>query len=202
MHACCYRCKIYCVQTMSGTCTNLSSICTYHVTSKQSRHCMLNSPGTSHVSDTCNMSACEKMGMLTQAQACGGYSAPELQKLWTEQCSSSLQQRKENAQELIASTQALLDKQGAAWKAACAAIGQLLTQLSEAHDRHKEGHTALTTGIMKSLETTKQVLKVTSEAKCCPLLCSECIAKCVWGCVQVHADYSAVFLSLTQCTDL
>ncbi len=77
------------------------------------------------------------MGMLTkQAQACGGYSAPELQKLLEERCSSSLQQRKENAQELIASTQAVLDKQGAAWKAACAAIGQLLTQLSEAHDRH------------------------------------------------------------------
>ncbi len=119
------------------------------------------------------------MGMLTkQAQACGGYSAPELQKLLTEQCSSSLQQRKENAQELIASTQAVLDKQGAAWKAACAAIGQLLNQLSEAHDRHKEGHMALTTGIMKSLETTKQVLKVTSEAEFCPMLHGVCIAKC------------------------
>lgn len=103
--------------------------------------------------------------MLTkQAQACGGYSPPELQKLLKEQCSSSLQQRKENAQELIANTQAVLDKQGAAWKAACAAVGQLLTQLSEAHDRHKEGHMALTTGILKSLATTKQVLNVTSEA--------------------------------------
>ncbi|DBB04647.1 TPA: hypothetical protein ACH3X1_012711 [Trebouxia sp. C0004] len=97
------------------------------------------------------------MGTLTkQAQACGGYSAPELQKLLKEQCSSSLQQRQENAQELIANTQAVLDKQGAAWQAAYAAIGQLLTQLSEAHDRHKQGHMALTTGIMKSLETTKQ----------------------------------------------
>ena len=105
------------------------------------------------------------MVMLTkQAQACGGYSAPELQKLLKEQCSSSLQQRKENAQELIANTQAVLDKQGAAWKAACAAVGQLLTQLSEAHDRHEEGHMALTTGILKSLATTKQVLNVTSEA--------------------------------------
>lgn len=103
--------------------------------------------------------------MLTeQAQACGGYSAPELQKLLQEQCNSSLQLRKENAQELIASTQAVLDKQGAAWKAAYAAIGQLLTQLCEAHDRHKEGHMVLTTGIMKSLETTKQVPKVTSGA--------------------------------------
>lgn len=102
------------------------------------------------------------MGLLTkQAQACGRYSAPELQKLLTEQCSSSLQQRQENAQELIASTQAVLDKQGAAWKAACAAIGQLLTELSEAHDRHKQGHMALTTGITKSLQMTKQVLKVT-----------------------------------------
>jgi len=143
------------------------------------------------------------MSVLTkQAQACGGYSAPELQKLLKEQCSSSLQQRKENAQELIASTQAMLEKQGAAWKAACAAIGQLLTQLSEAHDRHKEGHTVLTTGIMKSLEMTKQVLKVTSEAEFCSMLRGVCIAKCMCDCVQVHTDCSAVFLSLSQCTDL
>ncbi len=143
------------------------------------------------------------MSVLTkQAQACGGYSAPELQKLLKEQCSSSLQQRKENALELIASTQAVLDKQGAAWKAACAAIGQLLTQLSEAHDRHKEGHVALTTGIMKSLETTKQVLKVAFEADFCPMLRNVCIAKCMCDCLQAHTDCSAVFLSLSQCTDL
>ncbi len=143
------------------------------------------------------------MGMLTkQAQACGGYSVPELHKLLKEQCSSSLQQRKENAQELIGNTQAVLDKQGAAWKAACAGIGQLLTQLSEAHDRHKEGHTALTTGIMKSLETTKQVLKVISEADFCSMLHGVCITTCMCDCLKAHTDCSAVFLSLSQCTDL
>ncbi|KAL3136899.1 hypothetical protein ABBQ32_006507 [Trebouxia sp. C0010 RCD-2024] len=86
----------------------------------------------------------------------GGYPEAELQKLLEEQCSDSMQQRRERAQELLAATQAVLDKQAAAWNAACAAVGQLLTHLSEAHDRHKEGHAALQSGIKKALNTTHQ----------------------------------------------
>lgn len=92
-----------------------------------------------------------------QALAYGGYPEAELQKLLEEQCSSNMQQRREQAQQLLASTQAVLDKQAAAWCAACAAMGQLLGQLCEAHDRHKEGHAALQNGIKKALEITQQV---------------------------------------------
>ena len=77
---------------------------------------------------------------MIQARSCGGYSEAELQKLLEEQCSSTMLQRRDNAQELMATTQAVLNRQHAAWSAACAAMGQLLTQLSGAHDSHKEGH--------------------------------------------------------------
>lgn len=95
---------------------------------------------------------------MSQARSCGGYSEAELQKLLEEQCSSTMLQRRDNAQELIAATQAVLSRQHAAWSAACAAMGQLLTQLNGAHDSHKEGHDGMTTGIKRALETTKQVL--------------------------------------------
>ncbi len=78
-----------------------------------------------------------------------------------------MQHRREKAEELLAGTQAVLDKQGAAWSAACAAMGQLLTQLSEAHDSHKEGHSALQAGIQRALEMTKQVLKPCSVCTFC-----------------------------------
>lgn len=68
-----------------------------------------------------------------------------------------MQQRREHAQHLLAATQAVLHKQAAAWSAACAAVGQLVAQLSEAHDRHKEGHAAMQSGIKKALEMTHQV---------------------------------------------
>ena len=68
-----------------------------------------------------------------------------------------MQHQREQAQELQASTQAVLNKQAAAWSAACAALGQLLMQLCEAHDKHKDGHAALQSGIRKALEMTQQV---------------------------------------------
>lgn len=68
-----------------------------------------------------------------------------------------MQQRRDHAQQLLAATQAVLDKQAAAWSAACAAVGRLLTQLSAAHDRHKEGHATLQSGIKKALEMAQQV---------------------------------------------
>ena len=68
-----------------------------------------------------------------------------------------MQQRRDNAAELLAGTQAVLDKQAAAWDAACAAVGKLLSQLCEAHDKHSSGHEALQTGIKRALEMTKQV---------------------------------------------
>ena len=92
-----------------------------------------------------------------QALAYGGYPEAELHKLLEDQCSSNMQQRREHGQELLASTQAVLDKQAAAWSAACAAMGQLLSQLCEAHDRHKEGHAELQSGIKRALEMTQQV---------------------------------------------
>lgn len=92
-----------------------------------------------------------------QALEYGGYPEAELQKLLEEQCSNNMQQRREHAQELLAATQAVLDKQAATWSAACAAVGQLLTHLSEAHDRHKEGHASLQSGIKKALDMTHQV---------------------------------------------
>ena len=92
-----------------------------------------------------------------QALTYGGYPEAELHKVLEDQCSGNMQQRREHAQELIAATQAVLDKQAAAWSAACAAVGQLLSQLSEAHDRHKEGHAALQSGIKKALDMTQQV---------------------------------------------
>ena len=92
-----------------------------------------------------------------QALEYGGYPEAELQKLLEEQCSASMQQRRERAQELLAATQAVLDKQAAAWSAACAAVGQLVTHLSQAHDRHKEGHAALQSGIKNALDMTHQV---------------------------------------------
>ena len=92
-----------------------------------------------------------------QALEYGGYPEAELQKLVEDQCNGNMQQRRDHAQQLLAATQAVLDKQAAAWNAACAAVGLLLTQLSEAHDRHKEGHATLQSGIKKALEMTKQV---------------------------------------------
>ena len=64
----------------------------------------------------------------------------------------------EHAQELLATTQAVLDRQAAAWIAACAAIGGLLTQLCQAYDKHKEGHAALGANVKKTLEMTQEVL--------------------------------------------
>ena len=92
-----------------------------------------------------------------QALAYGGYSEAALQKLLEEQCDSNMQQRRELAQQMLADTQSVLDRQAAAWNAACAAMGQLLTQLSEAHDQHKQGHAALQSGVHTALEDTKQV---------------------------------------------
>lgn len=77
-----------------------------------------------------------------------------------------MQQRREHAQRLLAATQAVLHKQAAAWTAACAAVGQLVTQLSEAHDRHKEGHAAMQSGIQKALEMTHQAQSHSLMGKC------------------------------------
>lgn len=68
-----------------------------------------------------------------------------------------MQQRHEGGQELLAATQAVLNKQGSSWRAACTALGQLLTQLSQSRDRHAEGHAALKQGIKRALEVTKEV---------------------------------------------
>ena len=83
-----------------------------------------------------------------------------------QQCSGNMQHRRENTQELLASTQAALDKQAAAWSAACTAMGQLLTQLSVAHDKHKDGHANLQTGIRRSLERTLQVTFISNTGLC------------------------------------
>ena len=92
-----------------------------------------------------------------QARACGGYPEEELQKLLQEQCSSNMQQRQQKSQELLASTQAVLDKQAAAWNAACTALGQLVTQLTDGHDSHVAKHAQLQAAIHTALETSKQV---------------------------------------------
>ena len=81
-----------------------------------------------------------------------------------------MQQRRDRSQQLLAATQAVLDKQAAAWNAACAAVGQLVTQLTGAHDRHKEGHATLQSEIKKALEMTRQV-----RLKCLMRICV-CIA--------------------------
>lgn len=92
-----------------------------------------------------------------------------------DQCNGNIQQRREHAEQLLAATQAVLDKQAAAWNAACAAVGQLLTQLSEAHDRHKEGHATLQSGIKKALEMTNQVrLKSLTRSCVCIVVNSLC----------------------------
>ena len=92
-----------------------------------------------------------------QARACGGYPEPKLQELLAEQCHSTIQQRHEGGQELLATTKAVLNKQGSSWRAACTVLGQLLTQLSQSHDKHAEGHALLKQGIKRALEVTKEV---------------------------------------------
>ena len=68
-----------------------------------------------------------------------------------------MQQRQQKSQELLASTQAVLDKQAAAWNAACTALGQLVTQLTDGHDSHVAKHAQLQAAIHTALETSKQV---------------------------------------------
>ena len=91
-----------------------------------------------------------------------------------------MQQRRNHAQQLLAATQAVLDKQAAAWNAACAAVGQLLTQLSEAHDRHKEGHAALQSKIKMALEMTHQVqLKSLTQSCVCIVGDQPLVSRCM-----------------------
>lgn len=90
-----------------------------------------------------------------------------------DQCNDNMQQRRDHAQQLLAATQAVLDKQAAAWSAACAAVGQLLTQLSEAHDRHKEGHATLQSGIKQALEMTQKVRLKSLTGRCVCVACSQ-----------------------------
>ena len=97
-----------------------------------------------------------------QARVYAGYPEEELQKLLQKQCSSSMQQRQEDSQALLASTQAVLDKQAAAWTAACAALGQLVLQLTTAHDSHVAKHAELNAGVQTALQVTKQVLLLIS----------------------------------------
>ena len=103
------------------------------------------------------LAMCLSKVICMQAHACGGYPEVELQTLLTEQCSSTMQQRQAGGQELLASTQAVLNKQRSAWQAGCAAMGHVLLQLSQAHVEHSDGYQALKDGIKKALAVAKQV---------------------------------------------